>query len=73
VNAGIDIMKRYKLFITPRSTNLIKEFQNYKWMEDKNGNLINKPVDYLNHGIDGCRYAVFSKKNNPNFGRYSVR
>lgn len=73
VNAGIDIMKRYKLFITPRSTNLEKEMRNYKWVEDKNGNLLNKPIDAFNHAIDAARYAIFSKKNNPNFGRYSVR
>jgi len=73
VNAGIDIMKRYKLFITPRSKNLEKELRNYKWTEDKNGNLLNKPIDAFNHAIDAARYAIFSKKNNPNFGRYSVR
>lgn len=73
VNAGIDIMKRYKLFATPRSSNLIKELQNYKWVEDKNGNLLNKPVDAFNHAIDAARYAIFNKKSNPNFGRYSIR
>jgi phage terminase large subunit len=73
VNAGIDIMKRYKIFITPRSKNLEKELRNYKWTEDKNGNLLNKPIDAFNHAIDAARYAIFSKKNNPNFGRYSVR
>jgi len=73
INAGIDIMKRYKLFITPRSINLEKEMRNYKWTEDKNGNLLNKPIDAFNHAIDAARYAIFSKKNNPNFGRYSVR
>jgi len=66
-------MKRYKLFITPRSSNLEKEMRNYKWVEDKNGNLLNKPIDAFNHAIDAARYAIFSKKNNPNFGRYSVR
>ncbi len=73
VNAGIDIMKRYRLFANPRSTNLIKELQNYKWVEDKNGNLLNKPVDAFNHAIDAARYAIFNKKSNPNFGRYSIR
>jgi len=53
VNAGIDIMKRYKLFITPRSTNLEKEMRNYKWVEDKNGNLLNKPIDAFNHCFTG--------------------
>lgn len=73
VNAGIDIMKRYKIFVTARSSNLRKEMENYKWVEDKNGNLLNKPVDAFNHAIDAARYAIFNKKSNPNFGRYTIR
>lgn len=73
VMAGIDQLKRFKLVVTPRSKNLVKELQNYKWVEDKNGNLLNKPIDAFNHAIDAARYAVFNKKANPNFGRYSLR
>ncbi len=73
VNAGIDILKRHKLFVSPRSSNLIKELQNYKWVEDKNGNLLNKPIDAFNHGIDAARYAVANKLSKPNYGRYNVR
>ena len=29
--AGLDIMKRYKVYITKGSVNLIREFKNYKW------------------------------------------
>jgi len=53
VMAGIDMMKRFRLLATPRSTNLIKELQNYKWAEDKNGNLLNKPMDAFNHCFVG--------------------
>ena len=73
VNAGIDILKRHKLFATPRSSNLIKELQNYKWVEDKNGNLLNKPISAFDHGIDAARYAVYNKLSKPNYGRYSIR
>jgi phage terminase large subunit len=73
VNAGIDILKRHKLFATPRSSNLIKELQNYKWVEDKNGNLLNKPISAFDHGIDAARYAVANKLSKPNYGRYNVR
>ena len=72
VLAGIDVMKRHRLFVTKTSANLIKELQNYKWTEDKNGNLLNKPVDAFNHAIDATRYGVFSKLRNPNYGRYHV-
>lgn len=73
IMAGIDILKRYKIFVTNRSKNLIKEFQNYKWQEDKNGNLLNRPIDQYNHGIDATRYATFNRMSRPNYGRYAIR
>ena len=33
INIGIDLMKRYILNVTYPSTNVIKEFRNYKWQE----------------------------------------
>ena len=73
VIVGIDVLKRHKLFVTPRSSNLIKELQNYKWIEDKNSNLLNKPIDAFNHAIDALRYATYNKLSRPNFGRYAIR
>ncbi len=73
VNVGIDMLKRHRIFITPRSKNLEKELQNYKWTEDKNGNLLNKPIDAFNHAIDAVRYATYNKLSRPNYGRYAIR
>jgi phage terminase large subunit len=73
IMAGIDILKRHKLYVTKESKNLIKEFQNYKWQEDKNGNLLNKPIDAFNHAIDATRYATFNRLSRPNYGRYAIR
>jgi phage terminase large subunit len=73
VNVGIDMLKRHRIFITPRSKNLEKELQNYKWVEDKNGNLLNKPIDAFNHAIDAVRYATYNKLSRPNYGRYAIR
>jgi len=73
INAGIDMLKRHKIFITPRSKNLEKELQNYKWVEDKNGNLLNKPISAFNHAIDALRYATYNKLSRPNYGRYAIR
>jgi phage terminase large subunit len=58
INIGIDLMKQYKINITCGSENLIKEFKGYKWKQDKNGNTMNVPIDYLNHGIDALRYII---------------
>lgn len=73
VNAGIDLLKRYKLHITSDSNNAIQEFRNYKWKEDRSGKLINVPEDKNNHIIDPCRYATYSILSRPNFGKYAIR
>jgi len=73
IMAGIDILKRHKLVVTSDSPNVIKELQNYKWQEDKNGNLLNRPIDNYNHAIDAIRYATFNRLSRPNYGRYAVR
>jgi len=73
VNIGIDMMKRYQLHVTKDSVNMIKEFRNYKWQEDKNGNILNVPVDMFNHTIDAVRYGLYDKLARPNYGKYAVR
>ena len=72
VNAGIDLLKRYKIHILASSTNAISEFRNYKWKEDKAGMLTNTPEDKHNHIIDPCRYATYSILSRPNFGKYTL-
>lgn len=57
INYGIDIMKRYKLMVVDNSPSIMKEFRKYKYMENKDGTFINKPVDKYNHAIDGIRYC----------------
>ena len=73
VMAGIDMLKRYKIYLQNNAQHLITEFQNYKWQEDKNGNLMNKPVDNYNHAIDALRYAVWNTLSRPNYGKYALR
>jgi phage terminase large subunit len=73
VNAGIDLLKRYKLHITKDSDNAIQEFRNYKWKEDKNGKMINIPIDGYDHLIDSLRYGTYSILSKPNFGKYAIR
>jgi phage terminase large subunit len=72
VNAGIDLLKRYKINILSTSSNAISEFRNYKWREDKTGALLNTPVDDHNHIIDPCRYATYSILSKPRFGTYAI-
>lgn len=55
---GIDLIKRYEVFIEEGSTNIIDEFQNYKWKTDKDGRILDVPEDKWNHAIDAIRYAM---------------
>ena len=69
INIGLDILRRYKLHITERSINLIKEFRTYKYEQDKSGVILNKPVDKDNHGIDAVRDGCIMSLSRPNFGK----
>lgn len=61
IEAGITKMQEYKIAVTKRSTNLIKEFRNYTYAQDKEGKWLNQPIDAWNHGIDAVRYVVMSE------------
>lgn len=37
------------------------EARNYKWLEDRDGQLLNKPVDRWNDGWDAIRYVGLMK------------
>lgn len=73
INAGIDLLKRYKIHITKDSHNAIQEFRDYKWKEDKSGKLTNQPEPKNDHLIDSTRYACYSIMSRVNFGKYAVR
>ena len=59
--SGIDVMKRYRLNVTKRSVNLIRELRNYMWKLDSSGKPLNEPIDKFNHALDAVRYAVMAK------------
>lgn len=61
IKNGIDYIKRKELRITKKSVNLIRELRNYSWDTDKNGKMLDKPVDSFNHAIDALRYALSIK------------
>jgi phage terminase large subunit len=69
---SIDILKRYKINVTERSTNVLKEIRKYKWQVDKEGKTLNEPVDFDNHAMDALRYLALNKLGNPASGKYSV-
>ena len=53
VMGGLTKMMEYKLCVTRRSVNLIKELKNYVYGQNKDGKFINEPVDAYNHCFVG--------------------
>ena len=72
INNGIDILKRYKLHVTKESTNLIQEFRRYKWITNKDGQKLNKPIDSFNHALDAVRYVALNKLREQKKGAYAI-
>lgn len=60
INQGIQYIQFQRVSVTSRSVNLIKEYRNYLWMVDKDGKILNQPIDMFNHCLDGIRYALSS-------------
>jgi len=74
LNNGIDILKRFRIHVTKESTNLINELNRYKWVEDKNGVMLNKPIDAFNHALDALRYVALMKlsETKRGAGKYNI-
>ena len=72
VNAGIQLIQQYDILVTKRSTNLIKELRGYVWQTDRSGATLNKPVDFLNHGLDAVRYLCQNRLSKKNLGNYAI-
>jgi phage terminase large subunit len=68
VTFGISLLQDYDMIIDPDSTELIKELNNYIWLERKSST----PQDAWNHCLDALRYAVTHQLSNPNLGEYHL-
>lgn len=69
VTYGIALLQDFDLIVDPESTELIKELNNYCWLEKKSAT----PIDSHNHAIDAIRYAVSYQLENPSRGQYYIR
>ena len=65
---GISLLQDYDLIIDEDSVDLVKELNNYSWLEKKS----QTPTDKFNHLIDAVRYSVSYQLSNPNRGKYSI-
>lgn len=59
VAAGIALVQDQRVQVTKRSVNIIKEYRNYLWMTNRNGEVLEgKPEHTFSHTMDAIRYAV---------------
>jgi len=68
VKYGISLIQDYDMVIDEGSIDLIKELNNYCWLERKS----ETPIDKFNHGLDALRYSVAYQLANPNRGNYAI-
>ena len=68
VTHGITILQDYDLIVDEESVDLIKELNNYCWLEKKS----KTPIDKFNHALDAIRYAVGYQLDNPTRGTYAI-
>ena len=63
IEASISVIQGYRIFVTERSMNLIKELKNYTWaFDEKTKKFINKPADgQADHLLDAFRYWVMGE------------
>ena len=62
IKQGIDHVQSQRVSMTKNSINLIKEYRNYLWKTDKDGNIINEPEEGFDHCMDALRYAMVGHK-----------
>lgn len=60
INSGIAFVQGQRISYTKRSVNLKVEYENYAWLEDKEGVVLNKPKPGYDHLQDAIRYGLAS-------------
>ena len=66
ITAGISLLKEFDVIVSQESKNIFKEYNGYYWEQLKDGTIINKPQDRLNHQMDCLRYGVYSQYSKRN-------
>ncbi len=54
---GIDRISEYKIFVSPKCVNMIRELSNYRYTDTADGSGRRMPTDSDNHLCDALRYA----------------
>lgn len=57
---GILFCKNLRIYLHEDSPNMLKEYASYCWDSNKDGALLDCPVDFNNHAMDAKRYAEYT-------------
>lgn len=57
---GLTYMQGCFFLITSRSTNVIREIENYQWDKSPEGVWLDEPLKEWDHAMDAMRYAVYT-------------
>ncbi|MGI6361771.1 MAG: PBSX family phage terminase large subunit [Bacillota bacterium] len=58
IRHGIQHVQGYKIIVHPSCTNTVMELSNYIWDTNREGVVLNRPIDDFNHLMDAMRYAL---------------
>lgn len=68
----IAFLQGFKMHITKRSLETLKEVRGYTWQTDKDENPVNVPSPFNDHAMDALRYAIFTPLSKfANSGHYN--
>jgi len=70
INQGIQYVQAQSIGVTKRSLNIIAEYGQYLWKEDKEGRIINEPEGGFDHALDSVRYSIASLKDPNQMGAH---
>lgn len=75
ITQGISFVQGLRISVTKRSLNVINEYENYAWLEQKDGTTLNEPKPGYDHTMDAIRYALVNiqppEEDNEEFSLYS--
>jgi phage terminase large subunit len=60
VKDGLDFCARFSFRSLSSNVDLNKERGSYKWKQDRNGNVLDEPVKFMDHLMDAKRYALYT-------------
>lgn len=58
ITHGIQWLQQLKIYIDVSCQETKNEFEQYQWQKNKEGEVLNVPIDKFNHHIDDIRYAT---------------